>query len=505
MSDEKLPQDYKHDIAYVEEAQDATSGRVVRPTREFAGKEEDRLYRKMDLRMLPTLAVLYLMSFMDRGNIGNARLAGLEADLKMDASDYAVALSVFFITYCLFEVPSNLMLQRFRPTLWIVAITMAWGTVMTLMGVVQSYAGLVVTRLILGATEAGLFPGVVLLLTFFYPRDRMQTRIALFFSAATIAGAFSGLLAYGIGFMDGINGWRGWRYIFLLEGLLTVVVGAVSYFTLVDRPQTAKWLSEDERAWVIYRKATETSTTGVGENSHISWRLVKLAFSDFQCWLGIAFYLSILVPLYSVGLFMPSLILSFGKFSRPHTQLMTIPVYFVACIWVVGTSILADKKKTRFPFLLTNQILVLAGGVLNIVPAPYPVKFVGLIFAAAGAYGGVPTMVSWLTGNLAGETKRAVGSGLTLGIASLGGIISSNVYRKVDAPRYLLGHGVLIGVSVLGIFSSCAYAFLLNRANKAKLAEQLRQSQLPESERTVYTARELQEMGDKAPDFMYRI
>ncbi|KAK4051224.1 hypothetical protein OIV83_003046 [Microbotryomycetes sp. JL201] len=505
MSDEKFD-DLKHDVAYVEEAHDTSSGRVVRPAREFSGKEEDRLYRKMDIRMLPTLAVLYLMSFMDRGNIGNARLAGLEADLKMGASQYAVALSVFFITYCLFEVPSNLMLQKFRPTLWIVAITLSWGIVMTLMGVVQSYAGLVITRTVLGATEAGLFPGVVLLLTFFYPRDRMQTRIALFFSAATIAGAFSGLLAYGIGFMNGVGGYSGWRWIFILEGLLTILVGAVSYFTLVDRPQTAKWLTEDEKAWVIYRKATETSASGVGENSHISWRLVKLAFSDFQCWLGILFYLSILVPLYGVGLFMPSLILSFGKFSRPHTQLLTIPVYMqVACAWVVGTSILADKRKTRFPFLLANQILCLIGFTINLTPAPYPVKFVGLIFAACGCYGGVPTMVSWLTGNLAGETKRAVGSGLTLGIASLGGVISSNIYRKPDAPRYLLGHGTELGVSVLGIFASCMYAYLLRRANRAKLAEQLRQSQLPESQRTVYTARELQELGDKSPEFMYRI
>ncbi|KAK4056023.1 hypothetical protein OIO90_003018 [Microbotryomycetes sp. JL221] len=505
MSEEKFQDSLKADIAYVEEAHDGTTGRAIRPAREFAAAEEDRLYRKMDWRMLPTLAVLYLMSFMDRGNIGNARLAGLEADLGMGASEYAVCLSVFFITYCLFEVPSNLMLQKFRPTLWIVAITFAWGTVMTLMGVVQNYGGLVATRLILGAAEAGLFPGVVLLLTFFYPRDRMQTRIALFFSAATIAGAFSGLLAYGIGFMDGVAGYSGWRWIFILEGILTVVVGAVSYFTLVDRPQTAKWLTDDERAWVIYRKATETSSSGVGENSHISWRLVKEAFSDFQCYCGIVFYLSILVPLYGVGLFMPSLILSFGKFSRPHTQLLTIPVYAVACCYVIGTSIWADRRKTRFPFLVAAQLLCCIGFGINLTPAPYPVKFVGLIFCACGAYGGVPTMVSWLTGNLAGETKRAVGSGLTLGIASLGGIISSNIYRKPDAPRYFLGHGVELGVSVLGLCASCLYAFLLNRANKAKLAEQLRQSQLPESERTVYTARELQEMGDKSPEFMYRI
>ncbi|ORY88026.1 MFS general substrate transporter [Leucosporidium creatinivorum] len=501
MSDEKLSavhsSTFKADDAHIEHANAGRDqeGRLALPPRMFTKEEEAKLYRKIDIKDPP----LY-----DRGNIGNARLVGLEADLGMSGSQYAVALSVFFVTYCLFEIPSNLCLSRFRPSLWITLLTFSWGLVMTLMGVVQNYAGLVVCRLLLGATEAGLFPGVVLLLTFWYPRDLLQRRVALFFSAATLAGAFSGLLAYAIGFMDGVGNYRGWRWIFILEGLMTILAGVLAYFVMVDRPEQAgSWLTPEEKAYVIWRKESDGSS--VGEAKHISWKYVKAAFSDFQCWCALGYYTGVLTALYGVGLFTPSLINSFGTWTRPQVQLLTVPVYLAACAYVLVTAVYADRLKTRFPFLLAAQLLCLVGFTINLTPAPVGVKFFGLILCAMGAYGGVPAMITWLTGNLSGQAKRGVGSALTLGLGSLGGVASSNIYRSADAPRYFLGHGVELGLTVLGICCSCLYAFLLTRANKAKEAEQARQDALPEHEKRVYTVKELQDLGDKAPEFVYTV
>jgi MFS family permease len=175
----------------------------------FAHLDEKAILRKMDLRLIPMLALLYLLSFLDRGNIGNAKIEGLTEDLKMSGAQYNWCLTVFFFTYAAFEVPSNLLLKKLRPSVWLPTIMVAWGIVMTLMGIVQSYEGLLVARIFLGVAEAGLFPGVAYYITMWYARHEAQFRQALFFSAASVAGAFSGLLAFGIAHMDGVGGLAG--------------------------------------------------------------------------------------------------------------------------------------------------------------------------------------------------------------------------------------------------------------------------------------------------------
>ncbi|KAI9676987.1 MAG: hypothetical protein M1817_006826 [Caeruleum heppii] len=215
---------------------------------DFSHINEKKVLRKMDLRLIPMLALLYLLSFLDRGNIGNAKIEGLVQDLNMTEPQYNWTLTVFFFTYCLFEVPSNLLLKRFRPSIWLPSIMVAWGTVMTLMGIVKDFKGLLIARLFLGVTEAGLFPGVAFFITMWYARHEAQLRQAMFFSAASVAGAFSGLLAFAISKMDGVGNLEGWRWIFILEGILTVVVAIIAFFTLYDFPDTAGFLTTEERA-----------------------------------------------------------------------------------------------------------------------------------------------------------------------------------------------------------------------------------------------------------------
>ena len=236
-----------------------------------------RTLRKMDLRLIPMLAILYLLSFLDRGNIGNAKIQGLETDLKLTGPQYSLCATVFFFTYCAFEIPSNLLLKRFRPSIWLPSIMVAWGTVMTLMGVVQSYHGLLIARIFLGVAESGLYPGVAYYLTMWYCTDELALRQGMFFSAASVAGAFSGLLAYAIAKMDGVGGYAGWRWIFILEGLLTVVVAVSAFFLLHDFPDTARFLTVEERAWVVHRlkyQGSKKSGRAIAESDHFEWKYV---------------------------------------------------------------------------------------------------------------------------------------------------------------------------------------------------------------------------------------
>jgi MFS family permease len=178
------------------------------------------------------------LSFLDRTNIGNARLAGLEKDLKMKGLDYNIALAVFFPFYVAAEIPSNMMLKKLRPSVWFTIIMIAWAICTTLMGIVKNFHGLLVARMFLGIAEGGLFPGVTFYITMWYRRHECGLRMALFFSAATAAGAFGGLLARGITEMAGIGGRPGWSWIFIIEGLLTFVVACVAYWVINDYPKT---------------------------------------------------------------------------------------------------------------------------------------------------------------------------------------------------------------------------------------------------------------------------
>lgn len=199
---------------------------------DFDAKERRRILRKIDYRLVPLLGVIYLIAFIDRGNskfhfsssthltitVGNAKIAGMEEDLNLIGMRYNAALTIFFPPYALLEVPSNIVLKILRPSIWIATLMFCWGLVMTLMGIVHTYEGLLITRFFLGVTESGFFPAATYLLTIWYLRYEVQRRMAVFYAAASLSGAFSGLLAYGISFMDGIGDRAGWQWIFLLEG-----------------------------------------------------------------------------------------------------------------------------------------------------------------------------------------------------------------------------------------------------------------------------------------------
>ena len=200
------------------EIDEHASGSNTSHATEIDVQAEQALVRKLDKFIVPVVMMAYLLCFLDRTNIGNARLFGLEDDLGLKGDQYQVAVAILFVPYVLIEVPSNLILKKFRPSRWLSFITTGWGIVSTLMGIVQSYPGLLVTRALLGLLEGGLLPGLTVYLTLFYTKKEIALRIGYLFVSSALAGACGGMLAYGIGYMDGVNGLSGWRWIFIIEG-----------------------------------------------------------------------------------------------------------------------------------------------------------------------------------------------------------------------------------------------------------------------------------------------
>ncbi|KKK19489.1 putative MFS transporter [Aspergillus rambellii] len=469
----------------------------------YSEEMEKRVLRKMDIRLIPMLAALYLLAFLDRGNIGNARIEGMLADLNMTDREYSWCLTVFFFTYVAFELPSNLLLKKLKPSRLLPVLMFAWGTVMTLMGIVKSYHGLLTARLFLGVAEAGLYPGIAYYITLWYPRHRAQFRQALFFSAASIAGAFSGLLAYGIAKMDGVGGYAGWRWIFILEGLLTVVVAVIAPLAIHDFPETAKFLTDDERQYVIYvlRSQTaveESSRDGVvDEQSQFHFSYVIDALTDWQIYVGLFMYWGITCPLYGISFFLPSIIRDLG-YASSTAQLLTVPIYIAAAIVAITAAWFSDKRKQRSPFILFFMSLIAIGFIIVIASSGRGVPgvvYFGVFVAVVGIYPAFPGNVTWISVNLAGDYKRAAGMALHIGLGNFSGAMASNFYRGRDAPKYILGHALELGFCVAGIIAVVILRLSYQRINRKRDRMDL----------SMYDAAQMARMGDRSPMFRYML
>jgi MFS family permease len=217
----------------------------------------------------------------------------MSAELGLVGNEYNTALVIFFVPYILFEIPSNVLLKKFKPHVWLSGCMFLFGITTTLQGIVTNYSGLLATRFVLGLCESGIFPGCFYLLGSWYLRTEAQRRFSFFFCSTTLAGAFAGLLAAAIGKMDGVAGYKGWRWIFILEGLLTCVVSFAFFFILPDFPEDVKWLGEDERAFITSRLAAEQGASAVERKT--SAKDVVNVFKDFKIWVGGMMYLGLVV------------------------------------------------------------------------------------------------------------------------------------------------------------------------------------------------------------------
>lgn len=333
------------------------------------------------------------------------------------------------------------MMKRIRPSIWITFIMVAWSACMVGQGFVNSYSGLMATRVFLGLSEGGLFPGVNYYITRYYRRDECGIRMAMFFSAATLAGAFGGILARGIAEMSGVGGLSAWSWIFIIEGLASMVVSFSAYFVIPDYPQhRPKFLSMAEKEEVERRLREDQGDF----SDSIKMKYVLQALLDWKIWVHMGIFLACFCPIYSFALFSPTIIKGMG-YTANNAQLMSVPPYVCACVFTVGASYFADRAKQRGVFLLGFQCVALAGFGLLAGAHSNSARYGGLVLAAIGIYPQVPLSMAWNSGNIGGSAKRAVGIAMQVMGGNCGGIVASYVYLSADGPRYIKGHSILIG------------------------------------------------------------
>lgn len=471
--------------------------------------EASRILRKVDMRLVPLLSLLYLVSFIDRSNIGNAKIAGMTKDLKMPDStmQYNTAVTLFFVPYTLLEVPSNIVLKKMKPSYWIAILLLSWGTCMTLMALVNNYSGLLAGRFFLGVTEAGFFPAATFLLTLWYRRFELQRRMAVFYGAASLAGAFSGLLAFGIEKLNGRAGLAGWQWIFLIEGLIPVACSLVMWRALPDSPETAKFLTPAERHFLVQRIANDAgSGQGRVTNSDaIQKEHILAGLSDWKIWAATVIFWGNTVGVYGFTATVPSVINGLG-YSSANAQLLTVPIYVFATLATLGFAWASDLSRTRSPWIITGYTIAVCGFIAQLaIPKPrYPGITYGFLFpVAAGLYGPFPCLVAWIGNSLAPSSKRAVGMALLISVGNMGGIMGSNIYLAREKPKYTTGFVASLAMCAVGITMTfvlrAAYA-RLNRDKDRRIADEGEHAL-----RARYSDHQLDMMGDKSPFFRYTL
>ncbi|CCF38175.1 major facilitator superfamily transporter [Colletotrichum higginsianum] len=458
---------------------------------------ERKLVRRLDWTLIPWLCVLYLLAFLDRTNIGNAKIAGLNDDLGLSSSQYNSALTIFFVSYAVFEPLTNILLKKLRPSIFIPIIMILWGASMTGMGFVYNWSGLMAARWFLGLTEAGLFPGVNYYLSCWYKRSEFGIRAAIFFSAAAISGSFGGALAAAIEQMAGVGGRPGWAWIFILEGLLTVLFGVASFWMVHDFPDEAKFLSKDDRARVIRRLKMDQQASADHEEFKMTffWQAVK----DWKMWLGMAIYMGCDMPLYAFSLFLPTIVNELGwNTSVVRSQLMTVPPYAVAAVFTVFIGWVADKTQQRGLCNISVSLIGIVGFSMLITTENPQVKYAGTFLGALGIYPCISNTITWVANNVEGVYKRGVVLGFVIGWGNLNGIVSSNIY--IREPRFSEGHGVVLAYMSIFLCLGSVLMTLLLRVENQKRRQGNRDHWADNR-----SVKEIEAMGDRRPDFLYTL
>lgn len=426
--------------------------------------EVGALLKKIDWIILPPITILFFLSFLDRSNIGNAKLDNLTVDLNMTSEQYLITLSVFFIGYCLFEVPSNIMLKRTSPTFWLPTIMLVWGIVATLMALSKSFGGLLAARFFLGATEAGVFPGAIFYLSMWYSRRRLVTRITLFFTSTSLAGAFGGILAYAIGNMSGITNKPGWFWIFTIEGLLTIVAAVISYFFIQDVPRKAKFLNDRERKIIDVLLAEANDAL---RDETFSWVEARRAFKDPKVYLYTVSWMGLALPLYTLSLFLPTIIANLG-YTAANAQLLTVPPYAFATILSISVAFISEKYNRRAPFIAGFSLLGVLGYILLLSDGKVSVQYLGTFLTAGGIYPASALTFTWLACNVSGQVKRTIATAVQISLGDIGAVVGCQMYRPNQSPRYPLGHGMALGFLVLGSVSTLILWRTLQNENKRR-------------------------------------
>ncbi|KAH9807329.1 MFS general substrate transporter [Teratosphaeria destructans] len=455
---------------------------------------ERHVVRRCDLRVIPPVFMMFMMTFWDRVNIGNAKIQGMTTELGLVGNEFNIATMILFIPFVLFELPANFILKKTKPYIWLSFLTFGCGITNLSMGFVDSYGALLGVRFLLGVFESGIGAGSVMVIASYYKRYELPTKLSLWYLSGIAGGAFGGLLAYGIVRMSGDAGLSGWRWIFIVEGSITAFAGILMYFWMVDWPEACQFLTLDERGVLLSRLRADR----LDELRMDRWDTKRL-FSDWRIWIGTLMYFSVINSTYSTAFFSPSILQSDMGYTAVKAQLMSFPPYALAAVGCLSFNMLSDRLRHRYGFIIGGVLIGTIGYAILLAQKEYPnmpvgAKYFALILLVSAPQIVQPLTVAWMMNNVSGHHKRAFASACQIGFGSAGGIVASNIYFSTDAPYFRVGYAVSLVLLLLnGLLATFLY-FALRRENKARADG--KRDYLVDGQTT-------DNLGDDHPDFRF--
>jgi D-galactonate transporter len=401
---------------------------------------ENEVYNKVTWRLIPFLFLCYVFAYLDRVNVGFAKLQML-SDLKFSETMYGLGAGIFFIGYFLMEVPSNLALHRFGARKWIARIMISWGVISAAMVFVTTPTMFYILRFFLGISEAGFFPGMILYLTYWYPASRRSKITALFMTGIPIAGVVGGPLSgWILERFNNVNGLHGWQWLFLLEAIPSIVAGVVTFFYLVDKIGDAKWLNTEEKA-LLQRCLAD-------EQQRIEVHSAGAAFKNGRVWVLCAGYFGIIMGLYGISFWLPTLVKASGVSSSLDVGLLTMIPYGVAAIAMVMIGRSSDKTKERRWHVAVPAIVGAAGLVISTFVPHQPVFAVG-IFGALSQFWTIPPAFM-------GGAAAAAGIAIINSVGNLAGFVSPYVVgwikdatKSTDIGLYCVAASLIAAAAII--------------------------------------------------------
>ncbi|KAK5173515.1 uncharacterized protein LTR77_002196 [Saxophila tyrrhenica] len=413
---------------------------------------------KIDIRLIIPVGIVYALSIIDRINIGQANVVGMAEELQLEVgSRYNIALMVFFPAYILGELPSNLSLVKFGVANTLSVLTIGMGCFTIAQGQVHSWQALAAMRFMLGLFEAGVFPAVILLCSSWYPRYQVHLRLAMLYGIGLVASGFAGVLAYGLGQMEGLSGWGGWRWIFTIEGAITIAIGICLRFIIDDFPDRAKFLSAEERETVMQRL---TADRGNATTEKVTWKNLKDLSKDLTLWVTTWMYFCNVVAVYGLAYFVPSIIADMG-YSGVMAALYSAPPYLVGLGFLLIGGFVADKIHRRLPIIIVQTSLGIVGLAIMSQPSlSSQARYAGIFLSIASCQANNAAILIFGQNNIVGSAKMNLASILNIAAGALSGIVASNIYTSNTAPGYLPGLATTMALNGC-LICTCVLAWII--------------------------------------------
>ncbi|KAJ7287183.1 major facilitator superfamily domain-containing protein, partial [Mycena rebaudengoi] len=397
--------------------------------------------RRVDWRLLPILGILYALALIDRTNISIARVVGLDEDLGLSiGSRFSIVVGIYFVP----QLPSNLVLRKVGPRKLLTFCVIAWGSVELAMGFVPNWQWLSFLRALLGVLEAGFFPSLVYIISLWYRRHEVQTRLAIFYVLAIVLGGFSAFFAYALSLLSGTLDIPGWAWIFIIEGAITIAFGTLAWVFVPGLPHLNNFLSPEETSIVLGRVETDRGDslpdilTGRKFAQSFDWRVGAYA----------VMFLCATISTYGIGFFLTLILRGLG-WSVADSLLLSAPPFIFAGVSTVIFSLLSDHYRQRAIFIAIQACAAIVGWGLTGFGSSGIVRYGGLFLSNAGSSGCVIGILAYSSNNIVSHSKRAIVSSVVISAGGLGGLVASTIFSEDSAPRYLPGIVVTIGSQVL--------------------------------------------------------